>query len=142
MSLFHKEFDEVPIEIFRALQKAWEADKSLVHGVGLILSYDLSTKRYRRGLLLAARKGGRMTPREIAVTTGKTVYVDTGGFAYFTGRHSEKESRLLEKAKITDEDWDNVYYPDGTSEWERMRDRPVSKEVVDFLFKEDKLVEA
>lgn len=46
MSLFHKEFDKVPIEIFRALQKAWEADKSLVHGVGLMLSYDLSAKRY------------------------------------------------------------------------------------------------
>lgn len=46
MSLFHKEFDEVPIEIFRALQKAWEADKRLVHGVRLMLTYDLSTKRY------------------------------------------------------------------------------------------------
>ena len=84
----------------------------------------------------------KLTPREIAVKTGKTVGVDSGGFAFFVGRHSEKESRMLEKAKITDEDWDNLYYSDGTSEWERMRDRPVSKEVVDFLFKEDKLVEA
>ena len=46
MSLFHKEFDEVPIEIFSALQKAREADKSLVEGVGLMLTYDFHTKRY------------------------------------------------------------------------------------------------
>ena len=46
MSLFHKEFDEVPIEIFSALQKAWEADKRLVDGVGLMLTYDLRAKRY------------------------------------------------------------------------------------------------
>ena len=43
MSLFHKEFDEVPIEIFSALQKAWEADRSLVAGVGLMLTYDLQS---------------------------------------------------------------------------------------------------
>ena len=46
MSLFHKEFDEVPIEIFSALQKAWEADRSLVAGVGLMLTYDLQSERF------------------------------------------------------------------------------------------------
>ena len=92
--------------------------------------------------------GKRLTPREIAVKTGKTVGVDSGGFAFFVGRHSEKEARMLEKAKITDEDWDNVYYPDGTSEWERMQTRAVSKEIVDcidelgFKFTDDVIVEA
>ena len=92
--------------------------------------------------------GKRLTPREIAVKTGKTIGVDSGGFAFFVGRHSEKEARMLEKAKITDEDWDNVYYPDGTSEWERMRERAVSKEIVDcideigFKFTDDVTVEA
>lgn len=46
MSLSRKVFDEVPMEIFSALQKAWKADKSLVHGVRLMLSYDLRAKRY------------------------------------------------------------------------------------------------
>lgn len=68
-----------------------------------------------------------MTPREIAVKTGKTVMVLSSGRACFVGRHSAEESRLLQKAKITDEDWDNVYYPDGTSEWERMKARRKSQ---------------
>ena len=91
---------------------------------------------------------GRMTAREVAVKTGKTVWVDTGGFAYFVGPHSEKEARMLERAKITDEDWDNIYYTDGTSEWERMQTRAVSKELVDcidelgFKFTDDVIVEA
>ena len=68
-----------------------------------------------------------MTPREIAVKTGKTVGVDTGGFAFFVGRHSADESKMLRTAKITEEDWDNVYYPDGTSEWERMKARRKSQ---------------
>lgn len=46
MSLYHKEFAEVPIEIFIALRKAWEADKRLVNGVGLVLTYDFHAKRY------------------------------------------------------------------------------------------------
>lgn len=46
MSLFHKEFDEVPMEIFRALQKAWEISNDLVDGVGLVLTYDFNSKRY------------------------------------------------------------------------------------------------
>ena len=82
---------------------------------------------------MADGKRSRMTPREIAVKTGKTVLVYSTGFACFLGPHSEKESRMLERAKITDEDWDNVYYPDGTSEWERMQNREVSKETVDCI---------
>ena len=71
--------------------------------------------------------GKRLTPREIAVKTGKPVMVYSSGLACFIGRHSEKEAKLLEKAKTTDEDWDNVYYPDGTSEWERMKARRKSQ---------------
>ena len=92
--------------------------------------------------------GKRLTPREIAVTTCKTVLVSSTGFACFLGPHSEKEARMLERAKITDEDWDNVYYPDGTSEWERMQTRAVSKETINcidelgFKFTDDVIVEA
>lgn len=92
--------------------------------------------------------GKRLTPREIAVKTGKTVGVDSGGFAFFVGRHSAEEAKLLETVKTTDADWDNVYYPDGTSEWERMQTRAVSKETVDcinelgFKFTDDVIVEA
>lgn len=92
--------------------------------------------------------GKRLTPREIAVKTGKTVGVDSGGFAFFVGRHSAEEAKLLGKAKTTDEDWDNVYYPDGTSEWERMQTRAVSKETINcidelgFKFTDDVIVEA
>lgn len=70
-----------------------------------------------------------MTPREIAVKTGKTVMVYSGGLACFVGRHSTEESKMLRTAKITDEDWDNVYYPDGTSEWERMKARSKSQRI-------------
>ena len=70
-----------------------------------------------------------MTPREIAVKTGKTVMVYSSGLACFIGRHSTEESKLLETAKITDEDWDNVYYPDGTSEWERMQSTRKSQRI-------------
>ena len=70
-----------------------------------------------------------MTPREIAVKTGKTVVVLSNGLAHFVGRHSAEESKMLRTAKITDEDWDNVYYPDGTSEWERMQSRRKSQRI-------------
>lgn len=70
-----------------------------------------------------------MTPREIAVKTGKPVMVYSSGLACFIGRHSAEESKLLETAKITDEDWDNVYYPDGTSEWERMQSSRKSQRI-------------
>lgn len=70
-----------------------------------------------------------MTPREIAVKTGKTVMVYSSGLACFVGRHSAEESKMLRTAKITDEDWDNVYYPDGTSEWERMKARSKSQRI-------------
>lgn len=70
-----------------------------------------------------------MTPREIAVKTGKTVMVYSSGLACFVGRHSAEESKMLRTAKITDEDWDNVYYPDGTSEWERMKARRKSQRI-------------
>lgn len=87
--------------------------------------------------------GKRLTPREIAVTTGKTVLVYSSGFACFIGPHSEKEARMLERAKITDEDWDNVYYPDGTSELERMQTRGISEHTLnacdDILRKMDAL---
>lgn len=75
----------------------------------------------------------RLTPREIAVKTGKTVMVYSSGLACFVGRHSAEESKMLRTAKITEEDWDNVYYPDGTSEWERMRERAVSKDTADCI---------
>lgn len=68
-----------------------------------------------------------VTPREIAVKTGKTVVVLSNGLAHFVGRYSADESKMLRTAKITDEDWDNVYYPDGTSEWERMKARRKSQ---------------
>ena len=68
-----------------------------------------------------------VTPREIAVKTGKTVVVLSNGLAHFVGRHSAEDSKMLRTAKITDEDWDNVYYPDGTSEWERMKARRKSQ---------------
>lgn len=70
-----------------------------------------------------------MTPREIAVKTGKPVIVYSSGLAHFVGRHSAEESKMLRTAKITDEDWDNVYYPDGTSEWERMKARRKSQRI-------------
>lgn len=70
-----------------------------------------------------------ITPREIAVKTGKPVMVYSSGLACFVGRHSAEESKMLRTAKITDEDWDNVYYPDGTSEYERMKARSKSQRI-------------
>ena len=39
-------FENVPIAIFSALEKAWTVDKSLTEGVGQLLSYDPEEKTY------------------------------------------------------------------------------------------------
>lgn len=39
-------FENVPIEIFSTLEKAWTVDKSLTEGVGQLLSYNPEEKTY------------------------------------------------------------------------------------------------
>ena len=128
--------------------KSYEKD-DLISDKEINYTTDYMKRKIAESEWLKEGKGvNTVTPREIAVKTGKPVMVYSSGLACFIGRHSADESKMLRTAKITDEDWDNVYYPDGTSEWERMRERAVSKEIVDcideigFKFTDDVTVEA
>ena len=63
----------------------------------------------------------KITPREYSVITGHTVIVYSNGQAYIA-----YDGMLMpipdSRIKIDEADLDNMYYPDGTSEWERMRE--------------------
>lgn len=63
-----------------------------------------------------------LTPREYSVITGHTVIVYYNGRAYMA-----YDGMLMpipdSRIKIDEADLDNTYYPDGSSEWERIANR-------------------
>ena len=73
----------------------------------------------------------KITPREYSVITGHTVIVYSNGQAYmaYDGMlMTIPDSRI----KIDEADLDNIYYPDGTSEWERMANKPLPRCKLDY----------
>lgn len=58
-----------------------------------------------------------ITPRQYAIKTGNTVIVYSNGQAYMS-----KDGQIIpiaeDRISIEDGDLENIYYPDGTSEWE------------------------
>lgn len=69
-----------------------------------------------------------ITPREYSVITGHTVIVYSNGQAYMA-----YDGMLMtipdNRITIDEADLDNTYYPDGTSEWERMKARSKSQRI-------------
>lgn len=53
-----------------------------------------------------------MTPREYAIKNNCEVTVYSNGMVWANGE--------IEGLEVIQDDMDNIFYPDGTSEWERM----------------------
>ena len=56
-----------------------------------------------------------MTPREYAIKNNCEVTVYSNGMVWSNGE--------IEGLEVDFDDMDNIFYPDGTSEWERMQKR-------------------
>lgn len=58
-----------------------------------------------------------MTPREYAIKNNCEVTVYSNGMVWANGE--------VEDLDVDFDDMDNIFYPDGTSEWERMSTRGI-----------------
>lgn len=70
-----------------------------------------------------------LSPSEYAVTTKNRVIVYSNGDAYsIIGEGTDEERIHIPEylLRVTDRDLDDVFYPDGTSEWSRMNE-PLQK---------------
>lgn len=71
-----------------------------------------------------------MTPREYAIKNNCKVIVYSNGMVWADGE--------IEGLEVIQDDMDNIFYPDSTSEWERMnqRGKTMSEEEAEELAKQ------